>query len=61
MVPRSIAELPGPPVAVVELKQSLARTVAIFRVEGRYLSLAAEAFLRFAKECLSGKTGTGPR
>jgi DNA-binding transcriptional LysR family regulator len=61
VVPRSMAESPGSPVAVVELKPSLARTVAVFGIEGRYLSPAAEAFLGFAKARLSKSVATDLR
>jgi len=57
MVPRSMAESPGPQVAVAELRPRLARAVAAFRVEGRYLAPPAEAFLRFVRERISGCTG----
>ena len=53
VVPRSMAECPGTRVAVAELKPHLARMVAIFQVEGRYLSPAAEALLVCAREHLS--------
>lgn len=56
VVPRSMAEWPGARVAVAELKPYLARTVAVFRVEGRYLSPAAEALLACAREHLSDAT-----
>lgn len=61
VVPRSMAECPGPPVAVADLVPSLTRTVAIFRVEGRYLSPPAEAFQEFAKERLAGDGRTKAR
>lgn len=53
VVPRSMAECPGPPVAVAGLRPRLARTVAAFRVEERYLAPPAEAFLRFVRERIS--------
>lgn len=52
VISRSIAESPGVPVAITELKPKLTRNVAIFRVKNRYLSPAVEAFLEFAEEHL---------
>ena len=57
VVPRSMAECPGPPVAVAELRPRLARAVAVFHVEGRYLPPPAEAFLEFVKKRLSENPG----
>jgi DNA-binding transcriptional LysR family regulator len=53
VVPRSMAECPGPPVAVADLRPNLTRAVAVFRMERRYLGPPAEAFLRFVKERIS--------
>ncbi|PTM57653.1 LysR family transcriptional regulator [Desmospora activa] len=52
---RSMVKLPGPPVAVVSLEPPLSRSVAIFRIKGRYLSPAAETFLRYAENYLTSK------
>jgi DNA-binding transcriptional LysR family regulator len=53
VVPSSMAECPGLLVAKAELRPRLTRAVAVFHIEGRYLSPPAEAFLGFSKEHLS--------
>lgn len=57
VVPRSMAECPGPRVATTELRPHLTRAVAVFHIEGRYLSPPAEALLGFVKERLSEDSG----
>jgi len=48
ILPRSFAELPGPPVALRPLSPALRMTVALWWRRGRHLSPAARAFVEFA-------------
>jgi DNA-binding transcriptional LysR family regulator len=50
ILPRSFAELPGPPVAVRPLSPALRMTVALWWRRGRHLSPAARAFVEFSRE-----------
>jgi DNA-binding transcriptional LysR family regulator len=50
IMPRTFAELPGPPVAVRPLSPALRMTVALWWRRGRHLSPAARAFVEFARE-----------
>jgi DNA-binding transcriptional LysR family regulator len=49
ILPRSFAELPGPPVALRPLRPALRMTVALWWRRGRHLSPAARAFVEFAR------------
>jgi len=50
IMPRTFAELPGPPVALRRLSPPLRLTVALWWRRGRHLSPAARAFVEFARE-----------
>ena len=50
IMPRTFAELPGPPVALRPLKPALRMTVALWWRRGRHLSPAARAFVQFARD-----------
>jgi DNA-binding transcriptional LysR family regulator len=50
IMPRTFAELPGPPVAVSPLSPALRMTVALWWRRGRHLSPAARAFVEFSRE-----------
>jgi len=56
IMPRTFAELPGPPVALRPLTPALRLTVALWWRRGRHLSPAARAFVEFA-----GATQPAPR
>jgi DNA-binding transcriptional LysR family regulator len=49
ILPRTFAELPGPPVAVRALSPALRMVVALWWRRGRHLSPAARAFVEFAR------------
>jgi DNA-binding transcriptional LysR family regulator len=49
ILPRSFAELPGPPLAVRQLRPPLRMTVALWWRGDRHLSPASRAFLEFAR------------
>lgn len=49
ILPRSFAELPGPPVSLRPLAPALAMTVALWWRRERHLSPAARAFLEFVR------------
>ncbi len=49
ILPRSFAELPGPPVALRPLRPELRMTVALWWRRDRHLSPAARAFVEFAR------------
>ncbi|MDQ6604942.1 MAG: LysR substrate-binding domain-containing protein [Actinomycetota bacterium] len=49
ILPRSFAELPGPPVALRPLRPTLRMTVALWWRRDRHLSPAARAFVEFAR------------
>lgn len=55
ILPRLMAETPGPSISIIPLDLPLSRSVAIFSFEGRYLSPAADIFMRYAEKYL----GTG--
>jgi LysR family transcriptional regulator, transcription activator of glutamate synthase operon len=50
IMPRTFAELPGPPVALRPLRPALRMTVALWWRRERVLSPAARAFVQFARE-----------
>ncbi len=50
ILPRTFAELPGPPVGVRPLSPSLRMAVALWWRRGRHLSPAARAFVEFTRE-----------
>jgi LysR family transcriptional activator of glutamate synthase operon len=50
ILPRTFAELPGPPVALRPLSPPLEMAVALWWRRGRHLSPAARAFVDFARE-----------
>jgi DNA-binding transcriptional LysR family regulator len=50
IMPRTFAELPGPPVALRRLSPALTMTVALWWRRGRHLSPAARAFVEFSRE-----------
>jgi LysR family transcriptional activator of glutamate synthase operon len=50
IMPRTFAELPGPPVALRPLRPALRMTVALWWRRGRHLSPAARAFVQFARD-----------
>ncbi|SDP16545.1 LysR substrate binding domain-containing protein, partial [Paenibacillus sp. yr247] len=52
ILPRLMAETPGPSISIIPLDPPLSRSVAIFSFEGRYLSPAADIFLRYAEKYL---------
>lgn len=52
VLPRTMTEPPGPPVVPLSLDPPISRPIAAFFVEGRYLSPAAETFLRYVLEHL---------
>ncbi|HWE33101.1 MAG TPA: LysR substrate-binding domain-containing protein [Solirubrobacteraceae bacterium] len=60
ILPRTFAELPGPPVVVRPLGPSLRMAVALWWRRGRHLSPAARAFVEFARERASA-TPRAPR
>lgn len=47
VLPRLMAESPGPSISILPLDPPLSRWVSVFYFEGRYLSPCAKAFLRF--------------
>lgn len=47
VLPRLMAESPGPSISILQLDPPLSRLVSVFYMEGRYLSPCAKAFLRF--------------
>ncbi|UUZ93477.1 LysR family transcriptional regulator [Paenibacillus sp. P25] len=55
ILPRLMAETPGPSISVIPLDPPLSRSVAVFLFEGRYLSPSAEIFLRYAEKYLGDK------
>ncbi|WP_318508784.1 LysR family transcriptional regulator [Bacillus sp. T3] len=52
VLPRLMAESPGPSISILPLDPPLSRWVSVFYFEGRYLSPCAKAFLRFMDEYL---------
>jgi LysR family transcriptional regulator, transcription activator of glutamate synthase operon len=50
ILPRTFAELPGPPVVLRPLSPPLSMAVALWWRRGRHLSPAARAFVEFARE-----------
>ncbi|WP_353936539.1 LysR family transcriptional regulator substrate-binding protein [uncultured Brevibacillus sp.] len=50
VLPRLMAELPGPPISIQSLDPPLSRTVSVFFFEGRYLSPAAEILLQYVEQ-----------
>ncbi|WP_199619636.1 LysR family transcriptional regulator [Paenibacillus alkalitolerans] len=55
ILPRLMAETPGPSISIIPLDPPLSRSVAVFFFEGRYLSPAAEIFLRYAEKYLGSE------
>ena len=56
VLPRLMAESPGPPVSILPLDPPLSRWVSVFYVEGRYLSPCAKVFLRFVESYLTAES-----
>lgn len=52
VLPRLMAESPGPSISILPLDPPLSRWVSVFYFEGRYLSPCAKAFLRFVERYL---------
>ncbi|MEH7403180.1 LysR family transcriptional regulator [Gottfriedia acidiceleris] len=52
ILPRLMAESPGPTVSILSLDPPLSRWVSIFYLEGRYLSPCTKVFLRFVEKYL---------
>jgi DNA-binding transcriptional LysR family regulator len=61
IMPRTFAELPGPPVAVRPLSPALRMTVALWWRRGRHLSPAARAFVQFSRERATPPARRAPR
>lgn len=52
VLPRLMAESPGPPISILPLDPPLSRWVSVFYFEGRYLSPCAKVFLSFVERYL---------
>ncbi|XRG80470.1 LysR family transcriptional regulator substrate-binding protein [Rossellomorea sp. GAMAL-10_SWC] len=52
ILPRLMAESPGPTVSILSLDPLLSRWVSVFYLEGRYLSQCTKVFLRFVEKYL---------
>lgn len=52
ILPRLMAESPGPSISILHLDPPLSRWVSVFYFEGRYLSPCAKVFLRFLERYL---------
>ncbi|WKB35991.1 LysR family transcriptional regulator [Terrilactibacillus sp. S3-3] len=52
VLPRLMAESPGPSISILPLDPPLSRWVSVFYFEGRYLSPCAKVFLRFVERYL---------
>jgi LysR family transcriptional activator of glutamate synthase operon len=61
IMPRTFAELPGPPVMLRPLRPALRMTVALWWRRGRVLSPAARAFVQFARERPTRPAPRAPR
>jgi LysR family transcriptional activator of glutamate synthase operon len=61
IMPRTFAELPGPPVALRPLTPALRMTVALWWRRGRHLSPAARAFVQFARDRATLPAPQAPR
>ncbi|WCN36248.1 LysR family transcriptional regulator [Aneurinibacillus uraniidurans] len=55
ILPRLMAESPGPTVSILPLDPPLSRWVSVFYVEGRYLSPCTKVFLRFVEKYLGSE------
>jgi len=56
--PRSVVASPGPPVALLQIKElPVKRTIALLWSAGRFQSAAARAFLAFAQSHLQTRDG----
>jgi LysR family transcriptional activator of glutamate synthase operon len=60
ILPRTFAELPGPPITVRPLEPALQMTVALWWRRDRHLSPAARAFLEFARAARPERASAGP-
>jgi len=52
VLPRLMAESPGPSISILPLEPPLSRWVSVFYFEGRYLSPCAKVFLSFVERYL---------
>ena len=50
VLPRLMAESPGPAISIIPLDPPLSRWVSVSYFEGRYLSRSTEVFLRFVEK-----------
>lgn len=55
VLPRLMAESPGPSISILSLDPPLSRWVSVFYFEGRYLSPCAKIFLRFVEKYLASE------
>ncbi|WP_423801830.1 LysR family transcriptional regulator [Neobacillus sp. SAB-20_R2A] len=55
VLPRLMAESPGPSISILPLEPPLSRWVSVFYCEGRYLSPCAKIFLRFVEKYLASE------